>query len=144
MIIENVIKTCSCFIDRTIWFVNLSPKQVVNPWHFDLNCDIRDIFIKDIQQTKIILDEKFIHKNTIIIIIIISCNDCFEFQLFIISLKENSMLDTLNCRFVTSDAFSYDKVTAVIYLLVIHSLIMKIISYLLNKGNYYLEMLMLS
>ena len=108
MIIENVIKTCSCFIYRTIWFVNLSPKQVVNPWHFDLNCDIADIFIKDIQQTKIILDEKFIHKKTIIIIIIISCNDCFEFQLFIISLEENSMLDTLNCRFVTFDTFCYD------------------------------------
>ena len=103
MIIKNVIKTCSCFIDRTVWFVNLSQKQVVNPWHFDLNRDIGDIFIKDIHQTKIILDEKFIHKNTIVI----SCNDCFEFQLFIISLEENSMLDTLNCRFVTSDPFSY-------------------------------------
>ena len=105
MIIKNVIKTCSCFIDRTVWFVNLSQKQVVNPWHFDLNRDIGDIFIKDIRQTKIILHEKFIHKNTIVI----SCNDCFEFQLFIISLEENSMLDTLNCRFVTSDSFSYDE-----------------------------------
>ena len=105
MIIKKVIKTCSCFIDRTVWFVNLSQKQVVNPWHFDLNRDIGDIFIKDIRQTEIILDEKFIHKNTIVI----SCNDCFEFQLFIISLEENSMLDTLNCRFVTSDPFSYDE-----------------------------------
>ena len=26
-----------------------------------------------------------------------------------ISLEENSMLDTLNCRFVTFDAFSYDE-----------------------------------
>ena len=105
MIIKNVIKTCFCFIDRSVWFVNLSQKQVVNPWHFDLNRDIGDMFIKDIRQTKIILDEKFIHKNTIVI----SCNDCFEFQLFIISLEENSMLDTLNCRFVTFDAFSYDE-----------------------------------
>ena len=105
MIIKNVIKTCSCFIDRTVWFVNLSQKQFVNPWHFDLNRDIGDIFIKDIHQTKIILDEKFIHKNTIVI----SCNDCFEIQLFMISLEENSMLDTLNCRFVTFDAFSYDE-----------------------------------
>ena len=70
-----------------------------------MNRDIGDIFIKDIRQTKIILDEKFIHKNTIVI----SCNDCFNFQLFIISLEENSMLDTLNCRFVTSDSFSYDE-----------------------------------
>ena len=104
MIIKNVIKTCSCFIDRSVWFVNLSQKQVVNPWHFDLNRDIGDIFIKNIRQTEIILDEKFIHKNSIVI----SCNDFFNFQLFIISLEENSMLDTLNCRFVTFDTFSYD------------------------------------
>ena len=70
-----------------------------------MNRDIGDIFIKDIRQTEIILDEKFIHKNTIVI----SCNDFFNFQLFIISLEENSMLDTLNCRFVTSDSFSYDE-----------------------------------
>ena len=70
-----------------------------------MNRDIGDIFIKNIRQTEIILDEKFIHKNTIVI----SCNDCFNFLLFIISLEENSMLDTLNCRFVTFDAFSYDE-----------------------------------
>ena len=57
MIIKNVIKTCSCFIDSSVWFVNLSQKQVVNPWHFDLSRDIGDMFIKDIRQTKIILDE---------------------------------------------------------------------------------------
>ena len=83
----------------------MSQKQFVNPWHFDLNRDIGDTFIKDIRQTKIILDKKFIHKNTIVI----SCNYCFNFQLFITSLEENSMLDTLNCRFVTSDSFSYDE-----------------------------------
>ena len=104
MIIKNVIKTCSCFIDQSVWFVNLSQKQVFNPWHFDLNRDVGDMFIKDIRQTKIILDEKFIHKNTIVI----SGNDCFEFQLFMISLQENFMLDTLNCRFVIFDVFSYD------------------------------------
>ena len=76
MIIKNVIKTCSCFIDRSVWFVNLSQKQVGNPWHFDLNRDIGDMFIKDIRQTKIILDEKFIHKSTIAI----SCNDFLSFN----------------------------------------------------------------
>ena len=49
MIIKNVNKTCSCFIDRSVWFVNLSQNQVVNPWKFDLNRDIGDIFIKDIR-----------------------------------------------------------------------------------------------
>ena len=36
------------------------------------------------------------------------------------------------------------KVRAAMYLLEIHSLIMKIIYYLVNKGSYYLEMLMLN
>ena len=134
MIIKNVIKTCYFFIDRTIWFVDLSQKQFLNPWHFDLNRDIGDIFIKDIRQTKIILYEKFIHKNAIVM----SCNDCFEFQLFIISLDENSMLDALNCRFVTFDAFSYDETySSEIFTGNSH---FDYENYLLNKGNYYLEM----
>ena len=72
MIIKKVIKTCSCFIDRTVWFVNLSQKQVVNPWHFDLNCDIGDIFIKDIRQTKIILDEKLYVKTLLLFPVMIA------------------------------------------------------------------------
>ena len=39
--------------------------------------------------------------------IVISCVDCFEFQLFLLSSEENCMLDTLNCRFVTSDCFTF-------------------------------------
>ena len=46
-------------------------------------------------------------KKTLLKNIVVSCVDCFEFQLFLISLEENSMLDTLNCRFVTSDCFTY-------------------------------------
>ena len=34
--------------------------------------------------------------------------DCFKFQLFLLSFEENCFLDTLNCRFVTSDCFTYD------------------------------------
>ena len=62
-------------------------------------------FIKEIRTTKILDDdEKTLFKNTIVV----SCVDCFEFQLMLISLQENSMLDTLNCRFVTSDCFTFD------------------------------------
>ena len=113
MIIKNVIKTCSCFIDRSVWFINLSQKQVVNPFYFEMSdfengnriVDIvENKFIKDVRETKIIIDGKIIHKNTIVI----SCDDCFKFQLFLISRDEESMLDPLNCRFVTSDVFTYD------------------------------------
>ena len=60
-------------------------------------------FIKEIRTIKTIDDKNLVQKN----IIVVSCVNCFEFQLFLISLEENSMLDTLNCRFVTSDCFTY-------------------------------------
>ena len=109
--IKTVIKTCSCFVDNAVWFVNLSQKCVVNPWRiFDCNEPenrIVDIignkFIREIRTIKIIDDKNLVQKNTIVV----SCVDCFEFQLFLISVEENSMLDTLNCRFVTSDCFTY-------------------------------------
>ena len=111
MIKKTVIKTCSFFIDKAVWFVNLSQKQAVNPWRFDcfeskrrIVDIISDKFIKDTRTTKILVDEKTCFKNTIVV----SCVDCFEFQLMLISLQENSTLDTLNCRFVRSDCFTFD------------------------------------
>ena len=106
---ENVIRTCSCFVDKAIWFVNLSQKRVVNPWQFDcvrsenqLLDIIENKFIKEVL-TKNLVDEKICLKDTIVV----SCVDCFEFQLFLLSSEENCMLDTLNCRFVTSDFCTY-------------------------------------
>ena len=107
---KTVIKTCSCFVDKAIWFVNLSQKRVVNPWRFDcvrsenrLLDIIENKFIKEVRSTKNLVDEKICLKDTIVI----SCVDCFEFQLFLLSSEENCMLDTLNCRFVTSDFSTY-------------------------------------
>ena len=107
---KTVIKTCSCFVDKAIWFVNLSQKRVVNPWRFDcvrsenrLLDIIENKFIKEVRSTKNLVDEKICLKDTIVI----SCVDCFEFQLFLLSSEENCMLDTLNCRFVTSDFCTY-------------------------------------
>ena len=107
---KTVIKTCSCFVDKAIWFFNLSQKRVVNPWRFDcvrsekrLLDIIENKFIKEVRSTKNLVDEKICLKDTIVI----SCVDCFEFQLFLLSSEENCMLDTLNCRFVTSDCFTF-------------------------------------
>ena len=145
--IKTVIKTCSCFIDKSVWFVNLSQKRAVNPWRFDCFEPERRIvdiisnkFIKDIRTTKILVDEKTCLKNTIVIL----CVDCFEFQLMLISLQENSMLDTLNCRFVTYDFPLLTMIIVVIYLLEIISLSLRIISICMNKGNCYLEIVMLN
>ena len=107
---KTVIKTCSCFVDKAVWFVNLSQKRIVNPWRFDcvrsekrLLDIIENKFIKEVRSTKNLVDEKICLKDTIVI----SCVDCFEFQLFLLSSEENCMLDTLNCRFVTSDFCTY-------------------------------------
>ena len=107
---KTVIKTCSCFVDKAVWFVNLSQKRIVNPWRFDcvrsenrLLDIIENKFIKEVRSTKNLVDEKICLKDTIVI----SCVDCFEFQLFLLSSEENCMLDTLNCRFVTSDCCTY-------------------------------------
>ena len=31
----NIIKTCSCFVDKAIWFVNLSEKESCRLWLSD-------------------------------------------------------------------------------------------------------------
>lgn len=107
--IKTVIKTCSCFIDRAIWFVDSAHKKTVNPWLFVSDPENRildiigNVFIKDIRTTKIAINENILVKNTIVV----SCVDCFEFQLMLVSLQENSILDKLNCRFVSIDSFSF-------------------------------------
>ena len=70
---KTVIKTCSCFVDKVVWFVNLSQKRIVNPWRFDCVISesrlvdiIENKFIKDIRSKKIIVDEKICFKDTIL------------------------------------------------------------------------------
>ena len=108
--IKNVIKTCCCFIDKAIWFVNLS--QVVQPWRFDhvrAQTQLQDImenkFIKKVHTKRILTaGDSVIVMNTIVV----SCVDCFKFQLFLLSFEEKSIFDTIDCRFVTRDSSSFD------------------------------------
>ena len=106
--IKNVIKTCCCFVDKAVWFVNQI--RPIPLWHFDLvkrQTRIEDIieekFIKEIRTVRTYIDGKIFVKNTIIV----SCVKCFEFQLFELSSRANSIFDAINCRFVTTDCFSY-------------------------------------
>ena len=106
--IKNVIKTCCCFVDKAVWFVNQI--QSVPLWHFDhvkRQTRIEDIleekFIKEIRTVRTYIDGKILVKNTIIV----SCVKCFEFQLFELSSRTNSIFDAINCRLVTTDCFSY-------------------------------------
>ena len=109
--IKNVIKTCCCFVDKAVWFVNQI--QSVPLWHFDhvkRQTRIEDIleekFIKEIRTVRTYIDGKILVKNTIIV----SCVKCFEFQLLEMSSRPNPIFGAINCRFVISDSFSYSDV----------------------------------
>ena len=106
--IKSVIKTCCCFVDKAVWFVN--QLQSVPLWHFDhvkrqsrIEDILKEKFIKEIRTVRSYIDGKILVKNTIIV----SCVKCFEFQLLELSSRANSIFDAINCRFVTTDCFSY-------------------------------------
>ena len=105
---KNFIKTCCYFVDKAVWFVNQF--QSVPLWQFDhvkrqtrIEDIIEEKFIKEIRTVRTYIDGQILVKNTIIV----SCVKCFEFQLFQLSSQANSIFDTINCRFVTTDCFSY-------------------------------------
>ena len=112
--IKIVIKTCSCFIDRAVWFINSPQIDSFNPYHFDLTINssykdrveefLKNEFIKENRTTKTLLNN---YKLLLKITIVKSCTDCFKFQVSLTILEENYMLDSLDCRFVTSDMFTF-------------------------------------
>ena len=106
--IKNVIKTCCCFVDKAVWFVN--QVQSIPLWHFDhvkkqtrIEDILEDKFIKEIRTVRTYIDGQILVKNAIIV----SCVKCFEFQLLELSSRANSIFDAINCIFVTTDCFSY-------------------------------------
>ena len=83
MIIKNVIKTCSCFIDRSVWFINLSQKQVVNPFYFEMSDfengnRIADIVEnKFIKQRSLLMEELYIKTLLLFLVMTVSSFNCF-------------------------------------------------------------------
>ena len=112
--IKIVTKTCSRLIDRAVWFMNSPQIHSFNPWHFDLTINssykdrveefLKNEFIKEVCTTKTRLND---YEVLLKITIVKSCADCFKFQVSLSILEENSVLDSLNCRFVTSDMFTF-------------------------------------
>ena len=103
----NIIKTCSCFIDKAVWFVNLPEKQARRIQLFDHvreQTSLQDIiekkFIKDVRRKRI---APGVLQNTIVV----SCVECFYFQLLLLSIDDRSIFDKIDCRFVTSDFSSF-------------------------------------
>ena len=102
----NVIKTCSCFIDKAVWFVNLPEKQACRIALFD---HVREqTALQDIVENKVIKEIRSkrtsgVLQNTIVV----SCVECFYFQLLLLSIDDRSIFDKIDCRFVTSDFSSF-------------------------------------
>ena len=108
--IKNIVKTCSCFVDKAVWFVNYS--QPVQTWRFDpvkIQTRIQDIiedkFIKEDRRSVTFINGKINVKNTFVV----SCVQCFESKLSRLCSNANMMtiFDNINCRFVTHDTFTY-------------------------------------
>ena len=102
----NIIKTCSCFIDKAVWFVNLPEKQGRRIQLFDHvreQTSLQDIiekkFIKQVRTKRVCSGIQ----NTIIV----SCVDCFYFQLLLLSVNDRKIFDTINCRFVTTSPIDF-------------------------------------
>ena len=103
----NIIKTCSCFIEKAVWFVNLPEKQGRRIQLFDHvreQTSLQDIierkFIKQVRTKRVCPG---ILQNTIIV----SCVDCFYFQLLLLSVNDRTIFDTINCRFVTTSPTAF-------------------------------------
>ena len=110
--IKNIIKCCSCFLDKAIWFVN-SPYQS-HIWRFDyvsrkrtqFNDLIDDKFIcKSRSKLKKLDNGEILTTNTMIV----CCTKCFDFQLIHLSSEKDMMkiFDEVKCRHVSYDRLTY-------------------------------------
>ena len=114
--IKIVIKTCSCFIDRAVWFMHLS--DTVPPYcYFDSTINysyknrtrefLDNYFIKEVRTTKTLIDDDNDYELLSKITIIKSCFDCFKFHAFLSTVSTTSLLDDFKCRFVKSDMTTF-------------------------------------
>ena len=65
---------------------------------------LKNEFIKEVCTTKTRLND---YEVLLKITIVKSSTNCFKFQVSLSILEENSVLDSLDCRFVTSDMFTF-------------------------------------
>ena len=68
--IKNVIKTCCCFVDKAVWFVNQF--QSAPLWQFDhvkrqtrIADILEEIFIKEIRTVRTYIDGQILVKNIV-------------------------------------------------------------------------------
>ena len=111
-IIKPVIKTCSCFIDRAVWFMNLPDMPPSSYFDSTINYSYTEFldkyFIKEIRTTKTLIDDDDDYELLTKITIVKLCFDCFKFQVYLSTATSKiSLLKDLKCRFVTSDMATF-------------------------------------
>ena len=103
----NIIKTCSCFIEKAVWFVNLPEKYCHRIHLFD--------HVKEQTSLQDIIEQKFIKairtkrvgSNDLQNTVVVSCVDCFYFQLLLLSVNDRKIFDSIDCRFRTTCPSSF-------------------------------------
>ena len=97
-----IIKTCSCFLEKAVWFVN-TPKRY--PYWVFLH-DVKDvgkkIFVCDEWNEFKTVKDSLVHNK----IMISCCLDCVKFEA-VQNSKIMQCLDNAKCRFVTVDVNAF-------------------------------------
>ena len=91
------ITSCSCFFDRCIYLTTCGNPDIYFNRITSDNCDI---FIKDKKHC-------IFNRRIVYVEYVISCFDCFTFQLWKLTNGNIRLLDTVNCRFTYSDPFNF-------------------------------------
>ena len=89
---------CSCFFDQCVW---LSTQSDHDTKFYEIQSIKSDIFIKEKRYHRISSGFLFYTEY------VISCFDCFTFQLWNLTIKNIRLLDTVDCRFTYSDHFNF-------------------------------------
>ena len=100
---KTVIKTCSCFLEKTVWYIN-SPTSYPH-WLFDAGrYDNLKTFILKKRNSFHIVSGTCIIRETVVSFRM----DCFKFQVDLLFDSIFSGLNSLNYRFVSNDNTCFD------------------------------------
>lgn len=91
------VKSCSCFFEQCVWLTMQSNPDV----EFDKIAKGIDLFVKEKQH-------HFIYGGSLLYVeYLISCIDCFTFQLWNLTIENIRIFDTVDCQFTFSDTFNF-------------------------------------
>ena len=105
---KNTVYCCSCFIDKSVWFVNNEWRLWMFDKFFYVNGRLSEqIFVYNKKMSSMMRGDASVLLATEIYV---CCMDCFEFHLSFLS-SEERMIDVFNeidCRFIAWDSFCYE------------------------------------